>query len=142
MIRIAIAALATCGFAAAAAAADSLKINPGLWETTSTVTMPKMTEPQTHTETKCIRKERLDPSDFSLEKNSPCTSSDFSVEGNTATWTIDCSILGGGKMHGEWQMTSKENSMDGKGSMSADVNDMKMEMNMTWKGKRLGDCKD
>jgi hypothetical protein len=43
-------------------------------------------------------------------------------------------------MHGEWQMTSKENSMDGKGSMSADVNGTAMEMSMTWKGRRLGDC--
>lgn len=142
MIRIAITALAAYGFAAAAAAGDNLKINPGLWETTSTVTMPMMKEPQTRTETKCIRKEKLEPSDFSLEKNSPCTSSDFSVEGDTATWTIDCPLQGSGKMHGEWQMTSKDESMDGKGSMSADVNGMKMEMNMTWKGKRLGDCKD
>ncbi len=140
MIRIAITALATCSFAAAAAAGDNLKINPGLWETTSTVTMPMMKEPQTRTETKCIRKEQLEPSDFSLEKDSPCTSSDFSVEGDTATWTIDCPLQGSGKMHGEWQMTSKDDSMDGKGSMSADVNGMKMEMNMTWKGKRLGDC--
>jgi len=142
MIRIAVTVLVTSSFAAAATAADSLQINPGLWETTSTVTMPMMTAPQKHTETRCIRKEKLDPGDFNLEKNSPCTSSDFSVNGNTASWTIDCPIQGMGSMHGEWQMTSSSDSMDGKGSMAADVNGTKMEMSMTWKGRRLGDCKE
>jgi len=44
------------------------------------------------------------------------------------------------QMTGQWEMTSKGDTLSGAGTMSGDAGGMKMDFKMTWDGKRNGDC--
>ena len=133
------------GFAAISIAllaqADGVSVNPGQWEMTSTITMSMMPQPQTNTVTECIREPELDPEDFNMDENNPCDIADVSVNDDTASWSINCPSQGGRPaMNGKWEFTSSGDSISGSGSMSADFGGQKMNLGMTWTGKRVGDC--
>ena len=127
-------------FLASIASADGVSINPGLWEMTSTMTMSMMPQPQTTTVTECIENDELSPEDFNMEEDNPCNITDVTVDGNTARWSINCPTEGGPVMEGNWEITSKGDSINGNGSMSAEFAGQPMSFNMTWEGKRVGSC--
>ena len=137
--HVLLAALATT-FLAGTVCADGVSIDPGMWEMTSTMTMTMMPEPRSNTVRECIENDKLSPEDFNMDKESPCDITDMNVEGNTARWSISCAPAGGPVMEGRWEFTSDGDSISGKGSMSAEISDQQMGFDMTWVGKRVGDC--
>jgi hypothetical protein len=128
-------------FIATAASAEGVSINPGQWEMTSTMTMSMMPNPQVNTVKECIEKDQLDPESFNMDKDSPCAITDVSIDADTASWQINCPTPNGPAMIGKWQMTSYGDTVSGSGTMSAEFSGQKMSFDMTWEGKRIGDCK-
>jgi len=120
--------------------ADGVPIEPGLWEMTSTMTMSMMPQPQTTTETECIEESEMDPEEFNMNEENPCSITDVSVDRGTARWSISCPTGNGMAMQGQWEIISKGDSITGNGSMTAEMMGQEMGFNMTWKGRRIGDC--
>jgi hypothetical protein len=119
--------------------AAGLKIEPGKWKMTNTMTMTMMPQPQVTTSEECIEKDTLDPDDFNDDEN-PCKISDIEMTGNTAKWAIDCPVENGMVMQGSWEVTSGGDTLTGKGNMSADMAGQKFGFDMSWEGERIGDC--
>ena len=120
--------------------ADGVPIDPGQWEMTTTMTISIMPEPQTTTTKECIKEDVLDPETFNMDEDNPCSISDVKVDGNTLHCSINCPTEGGPVMEGQWQITSKGDSLTGKGTMATDFNGQKMGFDMAWEGKRIGAC--
>ena len=120
---------------------EGVDIEPGQWEMTSTVTMSMLPQPQVNTAVECIKKDRLNPEDFDMDEENPCSISDVNIEGNTSRWSINCPFEGGAVMNGQWEVTSHGDSLTGKGSMATEIAGQKMGFNMSWEGKRIGECK-
>ena len=122
--------------------AQGVSIDPGLWEMTTTMTMTMMPQPQTTTIKECIEESELSPESFDMDEDNPCTISAVTIDDNSARWSINCPTEGGPAMEGEWEFTSKGDSISGSGTMTADFAGQKMGFDMTWEGKRIGDCKE
>lgn len=137
--RIALAFLVTMLFANVASA-KGVSIDPGLWEMTATMTMSMMPQPQTTVETECIEEDEMNPEDFNMDEDNPCSITDVDIDGNTARWSINCPTENGMAMTGQWEFTSFGDSITGEGSMTANMAGQEMGFNMTWNGKRVGDC--
>lgn len=120
--------------------AGGVTIDPGQWEMTTTMTMSMMPQPQTNTTSECIEESELNPENFNMDEDNPCSINDVSIDGDTASWTINCPAANGMEMEGAWQFASKGDSLTGKGYMSADMMGQTMRFDMTWEGKRSGDC--
>ena len=120
--------------------AGGVAIDPGMWEMTSTMTMTMMPTPQTTTVKECIEKGELNPGNFNMDKENPCGITDIAIDGNTASWSINCPTPSGPVMEGQWEMTSGGDTISGAGTMEAEFSGKKMGFNMTWEGKRVGDC--
>ena len=120
--------------------AQGVSIDPGLWEMTSTMTMTMMPQPQTTTVKECITESELGPDSFNMDEDNPCNISDLLIDDNSAAWSINCPTEGGPAMEGQWEFTSEGDSISGSGTMTADYGGQKMGFNMTWEGKRIGDC--
>ena len=125
---------------AGSANAEGVSINPGMWEMTSTMTMSMMPQPTSTTVKECIENDELSPESFNMEEDNPCNISDVNIDGNTARWSINCPTEGGPVMEGNWEITSKGDSINGNGSMSAEFAGQPMSFNMTWEGKGVGSC--
>jgi hypothetical protein len=128
-------------FFAVNATAEGLSIEPGQWEMTMTMTMSMMPQPQTTTVSECMTEDVLSPESFNMDKDNPCDITNVTFEGNTARWSINCPTEGGPPMAGQWEITSKGDSLTGNGSMSANFSGQEMSFTMNWDGKRVGDCK-
>ena len=121
--------------------AEGLSIEPGQWEMTMTMTMSMMPQPQTTTVSECMTEDVLSPENFNMDKDNPCDITNVTIDGNTARWSINCPTEGGPPMEGQWEITSKGDSLTGNGSMSANFSGQEMSFTMNWDGKRVGDCK-
>ncbi len=127
-------------FLTGSAIAKGVSITPGMWEMTSTMTMSMMPQPTSSTVKECIENDELSPESFNMEEDNPCNISDVTIDGNTARWSINCPTEGGPVMEGQWEFTSKGDSISGNGTMSAEFAGQQMGFNMTWEGKRVGNC--
>ena len=121
--------------------AAGVAIEPGQWEMKSTMTMTMMPQPQSTTTVECIEDDALNPETFNMDKDSPCAITDVNFKGKTASWNINCPTEGGPVMEGQWEITSNGDTLTGKGTMTTEFSGQKMGFNMTWEGKRIGDCK-
>lgn len=139
-LRIVIASL-TAMFFSITAIAEGVSIDPGNWEMTTTMKMTMMPQPQTTTVEECIKEPELNPEDFNMDEDSPCNISDVVINGDTASWLINCPTEGG-VMEGKWEFTSAGDSITGAGTMSMDYAGQKMGFEMSWVGKRIGDCEE
>lgn len=121
--------------------AEGLPIEPGMWEATTTMTMPMMPQPQVNTMKRCFDQSEITTEDFNREGVDPgCEFTSTQIDGNTMAWTVDCPVEGGGTSHGEWQATSEGDRVTGSGKFSVDFQGQTMEMSMSWEGRRIGDC--
>jgi len=120
--------------------AAGVAIQPGMWEMTSTMTMTMLNQPQTSTVKQCIEEDELDPETFNTDQDNPCEFSDVNIDGNSASWSIKCPTEGGMTMDGSWQFTSHGDSITGSGSMSGEMSGQTFGFDMSWSGKRIGDC--
>lgn len=120
--------------------AEGIPIDPGKWEMTSTMKMSMMTQPQTSTTRKCIKEEVIAPETFSMNEEHPCKVTDVKLEENTASWSINCPVDNGAVMEGQWKVTSHGDSLVGNGTMVSEIAGQKVDFEMSWEGKRIGDC--
>jgi hypothetical protein len=130
----------TAMFLTVTANAQGVSIDPGMWEMTSTMTMTMMPQPQTTTVKECVMESEYGPESFNMDEENPCNISDLLIDDNSARWSISCPSEGGPTMEGQWEITSEGDSISGNGTMTADYGGQKMGFNMTWEGKRIGDC--
>ena len=127
-------------FAAPAAWAEGIPVVPGMWEMTSTMTMPMLGAPRVTTTTECMEKSEISMDDMGTEGMDPdCTFDMGQVDGKTMKWSFDCPVEGGNS-HGEWMAVSEGDSITGSGLMTMSFQGQTMEMTMAWEGKRIGDC--
>jgi len=133
--------LAALAIASSPLLADGIPVEPGQWEITTTMTMPMLPAPQTMTVEECFKDDIMDMDDMATDDLDPeCVYDLGQVDGATMKWNIDCPVEGGGTMHAEWVATSGGDTVEGEGNMSISVAGQSMEMNMTWTGKRIGEC--
>jgi len=126
--------------AAPAAWAEGIPVEPGMWEMTSTVTMPMLPQPRVTTTTECMTESEVSMDDMGGEDMDPdCQFEMAQVDGNTMKWSFDCPVEGG-TSHGEWEAISTGDSVTGKGVVTMSFQGQTMEMSMVWEGKRIGDC--
>ena len=134
-------ALLALGAAVPAAQADGVAVEPGLWELTTTMTMPMLPAPQTITTTQCVEDSVLNVDEMGAEDPDPNCKLDITQpDDNTVHWTFDCPIEGGGTTTGEWQVTSSGGQVDGKGTMRMTMMGQEVAMDATFSGRRVGDC--
>jgi len=126
--------------AAPAAWAEGIPVEPGMWEMTSTVTMPMLPQPRVTATTECMTESEVSMDDMGGEDMDPdCQFEMAQVDGNTMKWSFDCPVEGG-TSHGEWEAISTGDSVTGKGVVTMSFQGQTMEMSMVWEGKRIGDC--
>jgi hypothetical protein len=138
-LRVVLSSL-TALFFSITAIAEGVSIDPGEWEMTSTITMSMMPQPQTTTVKECIKESQLRPEDFNMDEDNPCDIADVAIEGDTASWSVSCPSEGGFVMEGNWEFTSGGDTISGSGSMAAEIASQPMKFDMSWTGKRIGDC--
>jgi hypothetical protein len=125
---------------AGTASAAGLSIEPGKWEMTSTMTMTMMPQPHVTTNVECMEEDELSPEDFNMDEENPCEITEVTIEDNSARWLISCPTEGGQTMDGHWEVSSTGDSLTGKGAMTMEYSGQKMGFEMSWQGKRIGDC--
>jgi hypothetical protein len=118
---------------------ESVSMEPGQWEMTTTMQMSMLPQPQVRTSTECITETEFNPDQINTDPDSPCENSDVRVDGQTITWKITCPSEMG-SMQGEWSFTSEGDAIRGTGNMSAMMNSQEMKFDMTWEGRRVGAC--
>mgnify|MGYP001818480458 FL=1 len=127
--------------AAPIAQADGVAVEPGLWEMTTTMTMPMLPQPQVVTTTDCVEDAVLEIDEMNSEGLDPdCTMDVSQPDEKTVKWVMDCPVEGGGSSHAEWQVTSSSDSVEGSGSIKMTVMGQEMSMDATISGRRVGDC--
>ena len=120
-----------------AIANSTLPIKPGLWETTMTQTN-SFSGTTTSTETECVKETSVNPQDFMKELQG-CEINQSLVSGKTMTVNMSCSIQGM-KASLDGKIISDGDHGEGDMTMSMEMPGMKMQMDMKWQAKRLGDC--
>jgi hypothetical protein len=121
--------------------ADAIPVEPGLWEMTSTMSMPMMPQPNVSTRTECIEETEISMDDMGGEDIGPeCSSETAQADDSTMQWSFTCPMEGGGTTHGEWQATSYGDRVTGSGKVSMALQGQAMEMTVSWEGRRVGDC--
>lgn len=87
-----------------ALADNTIAIEPGMWEFSSTMKSSMFPQVRTQTETQCIKLSEIGPDDLIPEEGGgDCTMTDTQVSGNSISWKMQCS---GGAMHGHGQFKS------------------------------------
>jgi hypothetical protein len=134
-------ALVALAMAAPAAQADGVAVEPGLWEMTTTMTMPMLPQPQTFTTSECVEDAVLDVADMGGEDPHPeCVFDVSQPDANTVKWSAQCPVEGGGTSRAEWQATSHGDSVEGEGNVTMTMMGQEFSMDATFSGRRVGDC--
>ena len=120
-------------------AADSIPIEPGMWETTMTMTSPMFPQPRVETASECVDQSSFGIEDLMPADQSDCSIVESSVDGNTLSWKMQCQMQGGS---GEGGGTFKSDGDKGTGEMymNMTIQGQSIEMQNTWQGKRTGPC--
>lgn len=124
----------------AALAAESLRYKPGKWETTTTMRMPMLPEPQVRTSTECLRE-----GDYSAERlmrdQQGCTVAEPVVTAKSIRWTATCPAPDGSATgRGEYTVSDDGERGEGKITIDMAMGDQKMTMTMDIASRRIGDC--
>ena len=141
MHRILIGCLLLLAPASAFAGDDDVKA--GKWETTVTTKIEGMpVQPQTVTTSRCMTeadvkdRKKMVPSN---PQDADCKLEDFKIVGNKMSWRMECPKS---KASGSGEMSMQPVSYDG--TMTMTINNPggpQMKVNVSMKGKRVGDCK-
>jgi hypothetical protein len=122
-----------------AVASDSVSIEPGMWEITTTMNSSMSPQPRIQTSQECIKDAQISPEDLAPSDDDSCSMSDVKVSGNSLSWSMLCNTPGGA-MKGNGNFTSEGNSGSGKMQMSMNIEGQSFDMEMVWKGHRTGSC--
>lgn len=119
-------------------ASDSLPINPGLWEVTTTVTGAGP-EPQTKTSQNCIRDTELNPQKMMQRLPPGACQVDTRIEGVEMSFDMNCEVEGM-KMTSSGTMSVEGDVMSSDMDVSSSGGDQDISLNMRSEGRRVGDC--
>ena len=122
-----------------AVAENSIPIESGLWEITTTMTSPMSEQPQVKTTQECMDQDSISVEDISPGDGNECDTIETNVNGSTLTWSMQCSAQGG-TMSGSGNFTSNGDSGHGNMQMDMSIQGQSMSMTMSWKGKRISSC--
>lgn len=137
-------ALLAAAALSASATAQDLNIDPGLWETSSTISIRSQQfsmPPQSHTQQECITPERIREGFAFLEENEDCDVTDRDVRSDGMSYTMVCPNPGG-TMTMNFDMAFNGDSMSGTISGQFESQMGVMEMNGDVAGTRIGACAD
>jgi hypothetical protein len=142
MFKHCLTALAVAGLSASALA-DSPNINPGMWETTSTVSInsPQFSlPPQTQSTSDCVTAEDIDQGDVFLDDNEECEITNKDIRSDGMNYAMTCSNPDGSTMSMTADIAFDGDTMSGSvdGQMQSAMGEMTMKIELT--GKRTGDC--
>ncbi len=119
--------------------AAELVIKPGLWESTSTRISSMGGDKVTTTERECIKEKSFDPQEM-MQEMRDCKFIENELKNkHTLVFKMECSMQGAkASLKGKYYTKGDV----GKGDMRVDVDmgGMKMNMDLTWDAKRVGDC--
>lgn len=134
-------------FAAAAlsaqAVAEDPNINPGMWETTSTVTIQSEQfpiPPRTDTTSECVTLDKIKEGQAFLEDNEDCEFTNKDMRTDGMDYTMTCQSQDGGTVTMNASMKFDGDTMSGTidGDIESPMGVMKMNVEMS--GQRTGDC--
>ena len=117
--------------------ADSLKLKPGLWETTVTSTN-SFTGTTTQTETECVAEQEFDPRTMFKDAQG-CKLLDDSLQGNTLTYSLVCNVQGT-QATIEGVYTTDGDLGSGSMNMEMSFSGQTMTMENNFDARRIGDC--
>ena len=120
-------------------AGDSISIEPGMWEVTTTMKSPMSNQPQVQTTQECMEDSEIGADILTPNDDDNCSTSDVSANGGTLTWSMQCSMQGN-EMTGGGSFTSNGDSGHGSMHMDMQVEGQSFKMELSWKGKRIGSC--
>ena len=119
---------------AAKSAQETLNMQEGQWEITTSFEIPGMpaSMAKPHTFTTCLSQKDYVPKDTG---QADCIMKDTKIDGNTVTWTVVCkdSTVKG-------KITYAGSTFDGLIDTTTEENGKEMTTKMTMRGKRLGPC--
>jgi hypothetical protein len=120
---------------APATAAGGPNMTEGLWEITTTMSMPGMPMQLPPVVTKqCLTRKDIVP-DGGPQHTKNCAPADITIDGDTVRWSLSCTEQGT-SMTGSGHITYRGTSFEGEMRMQqAD-----MTMTSTLRGKHLGPC--
>lgn len=123
-----------------ASSALAFEIEPGKWETTTTVKMPMMPEGRTNTEVQCVTREEAE-SDFldTLKSDGACKIVERKETGDTLEFQMECPSEHGSAT-GEGRYVSDGTSGSGTMKMTMRMGEQTMTMESSFTSKRVGDC--
>ncbi|MEX0914323.1 MAG: DUF3617 family protein [Wenzhouxiangellaceae bacterium] len=126
-----------------AAVAEDPNINPGMWETTSTVTIDSEQfpiPPRTDTSSECVTAEKIADGQAFLEDNDECEFKNKDMRADGMDYTMTCASPEGGEVTMKASMKFDGDSMTGTidGDIESPMGVMKMNVEMS--GTRTGDC--
>lgn len=137
--KIVFALMLMLGLALYYSPAWSLDFNPGLYEITSTVSMPGMQDgsfpPQTVTQ--CMTKQEPIPNKNSTGQS--CEVKDMEQNGNTITWSMECDQQGQ-MITSKGKMVYRGNSFEGTITTNMGTQAGNMTVTTMISGKRISDC--
>ena len=126
-----------CMLFANSVSADSLPIEPGLWEFTSTGTNPFTGQQESETETECVVEDEYDPAEEMEDEN--CEVGESDLDGDTLTFSMSCSMEGG-QMTMNAVFQSNGDSAQGTMNIEMTFGGQTMTSERSFSGDRLGDC--
>ena len=118
-------------------------LNPGMWETTSTVTIQSEQmpiPPRTDTSSECVTAEKIAEGQAFLEDSDECEFTNRDLRADGMDYSMTCSSPEGGTVTMNASMQFEGDSMSGNidGDIESPMGVMQMNVEMT--GKRTGDC--
>ena len=122
-----------------AVASDSVPIEPGMWEVTTTMNSSMFPQPRVQTSQECIKDAQISPKDLAPDDDDSCSMSDVNVSGDSLSWSMQCNTPGG-TMEGSGNFTSAGDSGSGNMQMNMNIEGQSLNMEIVWKGRRTGSC--
>ena len=127
----------------APALAENPNIEPGMWETTSTVTIQSEQfpiPPRTDTSSECVTAEKIEEGQAFLEDNDDCEFTNKDMRADGMDYTMTCRSQDGSTVTMNASMKFNGDSMSGTidGNIESPMGVMKMNVEMS--GERTGDC--
>ncbi len=118
--------------------AEGMKLNPGLWEMKTILTMPFGAGTRENVNQECIKKSQVSPEELMNDVEN-CDVQSIEVTEESMKWSITCK-KDDIDMTGEGHAQSTGTTIQGGMSFKAKVNEQDMEITTQWEGKHIGDC--
>jgi len=136
-------ALALTGGICLQAGAETPNVNPGMWETTSTVSIESAQfsmPPRTDTTSECVTAEKIAEGQAFLDENEDCTFTNKDIRADGMDYSMTCNSPDGGSVTMNANMKFDGDEMSGTvdGKMDSPMGAMNMKVEMS--GRRTGDC--